>query len=90
MLWVKRRVETYAIDRLIQNDSKITMIRTRAKKQKPIRIHSSLDVETHQRLTALAKRDKSSVARVIKLAVIEFLDKHQPNKGASDNGDQVR
>ena len=64
------------------------MIRKPSKKRKPQRIHSSVDVETHQRLITLAKREKSSVARIIKLAVVEFLDKHQPGKEASDNGQE--
>jgi hypothetical protein len=74
------------------------MRRRRPKKQALLRIHSSLEPDTFKRLTALADYEKCSVARIVKLAVVEFLDRHPvsatPNRdtrtnrrGAGDNGD---
>jgi hypothetical protein len=35
-----------------------------------------LEPDDHERLTMLADQQNSSVARMVKLAVIEFLDRH--------------
>jgi hypothetical protein len=70
-------------------------------KSKLLRVHSSLELGTFQRLAALAERENSSVARIVKLAIVEFLDEHpasatpnrttrQNRRGAWDNGDQGR
>jgi hypothetical protein len=48
------------------------------------RIHSSLEPEHYRRLLQLARRDRSSISRLIELAVIEFLDKVAPRKSDSD------
>jgi hypothetical protein len=49
------------------------MIRRPPKKPAPIPIHSRLEPGDHERLTALADQQNSSVARIVKLAVIDFL-----------------
>jgi hypothetical protein len=46
-----------------------------AKKAGSIPIHSRLEPDDHARLTTLAARQNSSVARIVKLAVIDFLDR---------------
>jgi hypothetical protein len=58
-----------------QNESKSGMIRRSPKKPPPLSIHSRLEPEDHERLTTLADQQGSSVARIVKLAVIEFLDR---------------
>jgi hypothetical protein len=61
------------------------MIRRPPKKPAPIPIHSRLESNDHARLTALADQQNSSVARIVKLAVIEFLDRHKlGDRQASD------
>jgi hypothetical protein len=54
------------------------MIRRSPKKPPPVPIHSRLEPGDHERLTMLAAQQDSSVARMVKLAVIEFLDRHVP------------
>lgn len=46
-------------------------------------IHSSLDAGDLARLRAFAEKEKSSVSWVIKLAVIEFLNRSSPAGSAS-------
>jgi hypothetical protein len=66
---------------LIQIDS---MTPRRGPRNLSKRIHSSLEPENHRRLLLLAKRDRSSVSRLIELAVIEFLDRRAPPKSDPD------
>lgn len=47
------------------------------KRPVPIPIHSRLEPDNYERLAALADQQNSSVARIVKLAVIEFLDRHE-------------
>jgi hypothetical protein len=54
------------------------MIRRSPNKPPPLSIHSRLGPDDHERLTTLADQQGSSVARIVKLAVIEFLDRHAP------------
>ena len=61
-----------------QNESKFGMIRWSPNKLPPLPIHSRLEPDDHDRLTTLADQQGSSVARMVKLAVIEFLDRHTP------------
>ena len=61
------------------------MIRRPADIQSPVRIHSSLKLEDYERLTALARDENSSVSRIVKLAVIEFLNRRLPLGGESSN-----
>lgn len=63
---------------LNHGDSKRFMMRSSSETRSSIRIHASLDFDDHQRLAALAEREHSSVARIVKLAVIDFLDRHAP------------
>jgi len=53
------------------------MGRRRARRPALSRIHSSVEPDIFQRLTALADREESSLARIVKLAVIEFLDRRR-------------
>jgi hypothetical protein len=71
----------YMVDQRIkmnQNESKSGMIRWTLNKLPPVPIHSRLEPGDHERLTTLADQQDSSVARMVKLAVIEFLDRHAP------------
>jgi hypothetical protein len=52
------------------------MIRRSPNKPPPVPIHSRLEPGDHERLTTLADQQDSSLARMVKLAVIEFLDRH--------------
>ena len=52
------------------------MIRRSPRKPALIPIHSRLEPGEHDRLQVLADRQNSSVARIVKLAVIEYLDRH--------------
>ena len=52
------------------------MIRRPLEKPAPIPIHSRLEPGDHGRLAALAAQQNSSVARIVKLAVIDFLNRH--------------
>ena len=52
-----------------------------------LRIHSSLEPKDYQRLTALAARERSSVSRMVKLAVLEFLDRDGTGGVASRRAD---
>jgi predicted transcriptional regulator len=56
------------------------MKRPRGSRSAPVRVHSSLEPETFQRLQQLAKRERSSLSRLIKLAVLAFLDESEPQK----------
>jgi hypothetical protein len=61
------------------------MIRRPPKKPAPMPIHSRLDPQDHARLAALADQQNSSVARIVKLAVIDFLERHtRGDRQASD------
>lgn len=51
------------------------MIRRSAKKPLIV-IHTRLEPDDHARLLRLANRQHSSKARIIKLAVREYLDRH--------------
>jgi predicted transcriptional regulator len=51
------------------------MIRRASKKQVPVAIHSRLDPAEHQRLAEFAERQNSSVARIIKLAVMDYINR---------------
>jgi predicted HicB family RNase H-like nuclease len=51
------------------------MIRRPPKKPVPIPIHSRLEPDDHKRLAILADQQNSSVARIVKLAIIEYLDR---------------
>jgi hypothetical protein len=55
-------------------------------KETILRIHSSLELGRYQRLTVLANRESSSLARIVKLAVIEFLDRHLPVEVTTSDG----
>lgn len=59
-----------------QNESNAGMIRRPPKKPPLVPIHSRLEPDDRERLTKLADQQDSSVARMVKLAVIEFLDRH--------------
>ena len=52
------------------------MIRHPPKNPALIPIHSRLEPDGHKQLAALADQQNSSVARIVKLAVIEYLDRH--------------
>ena len=52
------------------------MIQRSPNKPPPVPIHSRLEPDDDERLTMLADQQNSSVARMVKLAVIEFLDRH--------------
>ncbi|MGC2224077.1 MAG: hypothetical protein WA624_17885, partial [Methylocella sp.] len=52
------------------------MIHRSPNKPPPVPIHSRLEPGEHERLTTLAAQHDSSLARMVKLAVIEFLDRH--------------
>ena len=78
------------------------MIRRPLNKPPPVPIHSRLEPGDHERLTTLADQQASSVARMVKLAVIEFPDRYAPADvqtserpkrqadGARDHGEQQR
>jgi hypothetical protein len=55
------------------------MVRRPRDKSAPIPIHSRLEPSDYVRLTAFADQQNSSVARIVKLAVIEYLDRHGPD-----------
>ena len=57
------------------------MIRRPPKPSVLIPIHARLARSDHERLVAVADRQDSSVARIIKLAVIEYLDRHTRDLG---------
>jgi hypothetical protein len=57
------------------------MIRRASAKQVPLAIHSCLDPAEHQRLVEFADRQNSSVARIIKLAVMDYVGR---NAGGPD------
>jgi hypothetical protein len=52
------------------NKSKSGMIRRSPNKLPPLSIHSRLEPDDHERLSTLADQQGSSVARIVKLAVI--------------------
>ncbi|PNE10949.1 MAG: hypothetical protein CR217_11605 [Beijerinckiaceae bacterium] len=54
------------------------MIHRSPNKPPPVPIHSRLESGDHERLTTLAAQHDSSLARMVKLAVIEFLNRHAP------------
>jgi hypothetical protein len=60
------------------------MIRRPPKKPAPIPIHSRLQPEDFARLTALADQQDSSVARIVKLAVIDFLERQTRDDRQTD------
>jgi hypothetical protein len=70
---------------LNQNDSKYRMIRGASKKAASVRIHSSLEPGDHERLAQLAGHQNSSVARIVKLAVIEYLDRYASKDKQASN-----
>lgn len=61
------------------------MIRRTVKKQIPVRIHSSLDANDHQCLAMLAGEQNSSAPRIVKLAVLEYLERTPPKEGQAVN-----
>ena len=48
-------------------------------------IHARLEADDHERLAALADQQNSSVARIVKLAVLEFLERHARGDIGSSN-----
>jgi hypothetical protein len=50
-------------------------------KQAPLRIHSSLEPQAFQRLKAPAGRDGGSMSRIVRRAVLAFLESETANSG---------
>ena len=85
------------VDYLNQNDSNASWVADR-RHRRLLRIHSSLEPDLFRRFTPLADHEQSSLARIVKVAVVEFLDRHEISatanrdmrankRGAGDHGD---
>ena len=64
-------------------------MRRSSRKRALVPVHSRLEADQYERLMALAEQQDSSLARLVKLAIAEFLDNYSPGTDASQRPDRV-